>query len=264
MLDNFNQNIENNVYLCGAVSLNISKKSITKIQTNCQSIIPYGSVYSALGIRLNSHCRNITELFSYPREQIIGHLLGDGSLFISKTSTMPCFYFTQTMARIEYIWFVFNHLSHLCEVKPDFNMSVRKGTISHSLRVRTRSYPFFNELHELFYIKENGKWKKIISNDIINYLTPRALAFWVMDDGAATASGLYLHTEGFEYKDVYKLAGILNYNFNLNVTVQNHSNKPMIYIKSKSQILPENNHRNFRVLTAALPFKKGSHMVLIF
>jgi len=56
-------------------------------------------------------------------------------------------------------------------------MSVRKGTVSHSLRVRTRSYPFFKELHELFYIKENGKWKKIISNDIINYLTPRALAF---------------------------------------------------------------------------------------
>jgi hypothetical protein len=56
------------------------------------------------------------------------------------------------MARIEYIWFVFNHLSHLCEVKPDFTASVRKGTVSHSLRVRTRSYPFFNELHELFYI----------------------------------------------------------------------------------------------------------------
>jgi hypothetical protein len=39
--------------------------------------------------------------------------------------------------------------------------------------------------------KENGKWKKIISNDIINYLTPHALAFWIMEDGAATASGLY-------------------------------------------------------------------------
>lgn len=158
MLDYFIQNIENNVYLYGVVGLNISKNSITKVQTNCQSIIPYGSVYSTLGIRLNSHCRNITELLSYSREQIIGHLLGDGTLSYSQTSTVSCFCFTQTMARIEYIWFVFNHLSHLCEAKPDFTMSVRKGTVSHSLRVRTRSYPFFKELHELFYVKENGKW----------------------------------------------------------------------------------------------------------
>lgn len=58
-----------------------------------------------------------------------------------------------------------------------------------------------------------------------------------MDDGAATASGLYLHTEGFEYKDVYKLAGILHYKFNFDVTVQNHNKKPLLYIKSKSMPL---------------------------
>jgi hypothetical protein len=113
-------------------------------------------------------------------------------------------------------------------------LSFRKGNLSHSLRVRTRSYPLFKELHELFYIRENGKWTKIIPNEIFNELTPRALAYWLSDDGSNAVSGVYLHTEGFEYKYVYKLAGILNYKFNLDVTIQNHSNGPMIYIRAKS------------------------------
>ncbi len=135
------------------------------------------------------------------------------------------------------MWFVFIYLSHLCERVPDFLVTLRNGTVCFSLRVRTRSYAFFNDLHNLFYIKEDGKWIKVINDDIIHELTPRALAFWAADDGSNANSGFYLHTEGFEYKDVYKLAGILHYKYGLEVTVQNHYNKPLIYIKSRSMPL---------------------------
>ena len=80
----------------------------------------------------------------------------------------------------------------------------------------------------------DGRFKKIVPKEILNELTPRVLAFWFMDDGAYAVSGIYLHTKGFEFKDVYRLAGVLNYKFNLDVTVQNHKNRPVIYIKSKS------------------------------
>jgi hypothetical protein len=43
-----------------------------------------------------------------------------------------------------------------------------------------------------------------------------------------------LHTKGFEFNDADRLAGIFNYRFNLNVTVQNHKNRPVIYIRSNS------------------------------
>ena len=153
------------------------EKSIVKMQTDCKSLISYGSVYSTVGIRLNPHSRNTTELNSSTREQIVGHLLGDGTLFVSHTSKNPSFRFIQSNQKFEYMWSVFNYLSHLCERVPDFLVTLRNGTVCFSLRVRTRSYAFFNDLHNLFYIKEDGKWVKVINDDIIHELTPRALAF---------------------------------------------------------------------------------------
>jgi hypothetical protein len=55
-----------------------------------------------------------------------------------------------------------------------------------------------------------------------------------MDDGAYAISGVYLHTKGFTFKDVYKLAAILNYKFKLDITVQSHEKIPVIYIKASS------------------------------
>jgi hypothetical protein len=41
-----------------------------------------------------------------------------------------------------------------------------------------------------------------------------------MDDGSYEVSGVSFHTEGFNLKDVYKLASMLHYVFNLECTVQ--------------------------------------------
>ena len=55
-----------------------------------------------------------------------------------------------------------------------------------------------------------------------------------MDDGRLAQSGFYFHTKGFTFPDVYKLAGLLHYNFGLVCTVQNHSGMPVIYITARS------------------------------
>ena len=46
---------------------------------------------------------------------------------------------------------------------------------------------------------------------------------------------IYLHTKGFDFESVYYVAGILHYNFGLYSTVQNHKNRPVLYIKAKSK-----------------------------
>jgi hypothetical protein len=46
-----------------------------------------------------------------------------------------------------------------------------------------------------------------------------------------------LHTKGFTFEDVYKLAAMLHYMFGLIVTVQNYENRPVIYIPAKSLFL---------------------------
>ena len=58
-----------------------------------------------------------------------------------------------------------------------------------------------------------------------------------MDDGAFARSGFYIHTKGFTFSDVYKLAAILHYNFGLVCTVQDHSGMPVIYITAASMPL---------------------------
>ena len=55
-----------------------------------------------------------------------------------------------------------------------------------------------------------------------------------MDDGSKTKSGFYLHTEGFIKEEVYTLAGMLHYRFDLVCSTQKHQNKHVIYIKVRS------------------------------
>ena len=77
--------------------------SIKKIRSECTAIVQYGSVSSStLGIRLNHHCRIITKLFSPKREQIIGHLLGDGTIAYAWSSVTPYFKFSQSMFKFYY------------------------------------------------------------------------------------------------------------------------------------------------------------------
>ena len=55
-----------------------------------------------------------------------------------------------------------------------------------------------------------------------------------MDDGAKTHSGFYLHTTGYTFNEVYILAGMLHYRFDLFCTVQTKNNQPVLYIMAKS------------------------------
>ena len=62
-----------------------------------------------------------------------------------------------------------------------------------------------------------------------------------MDEGAyATGGGFYLHTKSFIFLEVQKLAGLLQYKFDLFCTVQNHDKIPVIYITRKSIIIFRN------------------------
>ena len=67
---------------------------------------------STIGLNISKETRVFTNLphSSYIFSQIIGHLLGDGSLTLTWSSKNPFFIFTQGMIRFKYSWFVFNNI----------------------------------------------------------------------------------------------------------------------------------------------------------
>jgi hypothetical protein len=78
--------------------------------------------------------------------------------------------------------------------------------------------------------------------NIQDYLSPLALAIWIMDDGEFADPGIKIATHSFSKKDVEKLIFVLKFKYDLNCTVQKISikNKYNIYIKKDSMNILKN------------------------
>ena len=76
---------------------------ISKIVSRSTEVVPFGVKAATNNIRLNKHSRDITVLNNEIISQLVGHLLGDGSIHYTRTSVTPYFVFTQTIKRFEYI-----------------------------------------------------------------------------------------------------------------------------------------------------------------
>lgn len=210
---------------------------ISKVVSKSTELVPFGVTGASTNIRLNKYSRDCTIFDNEKISQLVGHLLGDGSIHYTRTSVTPYFVFTQTVKRFDYIWHVYRILSPFCGRFPLINPGLRKGIPYPFMQVMTRSYPALIPLYEIFYKKNVKGNTKIITTELFPYLNPISLAYWAMDDGSWTPSGFYFHTEGFTFNENYLLAAMLHYRFGLNSTVQRHDGKPMIKIAGKSMPL---------------------------
>ena len=77
---------------------------------------------------------------------------------------------------------------------------------------------------------------KVVPLNISYYLTPLALAVWIMDDGCWTNNGVRISTNCFKLKEVKLLRDVLSPKYNLETTIQNISKKNQysLYIKKQS------------------------------
>ena len=97
----------------------------------------------------------------------------------------------------------------------------KNGNLRYNLSFATLALPCFNELYELFYTSTaDTTGKKIIPSNISDLLTPVSLAYWIMDDGSFTGSGLKLHTNAFSIEELNILKEALEKNFGLIATIQ--------------------------------------------
>lgn len=167
---------------------------------------------------------------------IFGSLLGDAHAEKRQQGNGTRVTFYQEHSHVEYMFYLHNLLSNLGYCKPKQpTVGTRlgiKGKVRKTVRFATWAYTSFNWIHDLWY--KDGI--KIVPECISYYLTPLALAIWIMDDGAKVGKGLKFSTNSYSYTDCLTLVSALNANFSIKSTIQSagSENQYIIYIWKES------------------------------
>ena len=201
--------------------------------------------------RLSKSDRTKITIESPLNEIMIGLLLGDGHIQKRSINGNSRFIYGQSSLRLHHLNY-FNHVFELFKpyLSKDFNpkkisfTDKRSNKKYSSVQFATLSLPCFNYYKELFY-NEN---KKIVPSNIQNLLSPRGLAYWIMDDGSLQNKGLHLNTYGFSNQDVLKLKSTLENMFGENTlkcSIHKHKKGERIYIWGESMGVVRHNISKF-------------------
>lgn len=175
------------------------------------------------------------------KDMLIGVILGDAH--IGRTGLDKAFIsFEQSKNKLNYI----SHLHSLVKegglpllddsIKEYSREDLRYNSKTNSLYFRTKSLEVLRPLADQF-LDQSGK--KFIPTNIAELLTPRSLAFWIMDDGQQVKrGGVTLCTDSFKTDEIKILRDALKANFNLDTSIHNKKVKDdtfyeRIYIKKE-------------------------------
>jgi len=169
---------------------------------------------------------------------IFGSLLGDcyGN---RKSREGIRFVFKQSIIHKEYLFWLYKffyergYCSNNEPRKFSTSLKVRNETkVYHRYEFNTFTFRSFNWIYALFY----KKGVKYINPKIADYLSPLALAVWIMDDGCWTQYGVRISTNCFTFEEVKLLVKLIETKFSLNCTIQKIQTPGQysLYIKADS------------------------------
>jgi len=167
---------------------------------------------------------------------ILGSMLGDSTA--EKHGKGTRIILQQENNNVEYLIWFHKYLAkrgYCSSTKPKLLIRTdKKGKIRFYYKIRTWTFSSFDWIFDSFYTV-NGT--KIVPNNIKDYLTPLALAVWIMDDGTAVSSGLKISTNCFTLKEVELLCKILLEQYNIIANPNKDRNQWVIYIRAQSMPL---------------------------
>ena len=167
---------------------------------------------------------------------IYGSLLGKGHAEKRLLGVGTRIFFYQESPHVKYIFYLHKVLLRqgYCNHRlPVIRQTLgAKGLVRKFLKFHTWTYTSFNWIHDEWYV--NGI--KRVPNNLELYLTPLALAVWIMDDGESVGRGLKLSTNNFTYEECIYLMCVLYNNFNLKASVEytGSNERYILYIRKES------------------------------
>jgi hypothetical protein len=184
-----------------------------------------------LAVDLGSTGGTLSGLPQKVQDIIVGGLLGDAHASkYGKNLGNTRIEFKQGVTHAPYLFFIYFQLlfwGFVTAYTPlPKSTSDGKGGTHQFLRFRTKRLPVFNWFRDLFY----PAGIKIVPAIIALLLTPRAFAYWIMDDGGYRAKGMILHTNSFTKADVMLLISVLDSNFGIKATIRAAGKKWVIYV----------------------------------
>lgn len=172
------------------------------------------------------------------KDILIGTLLGDASMEITKENQNSNIKWEQNISNESYINHIYEIFYEWVGIPPTIrNIKGGNAQLRQSIWFKTYRHCSLNFYKNQFYKKDiNGKQYKIVPKLIHRWLTPRALAYWFMDDGSYNKSknDYYLHTQGFSLKDVETLRKALNTKHNIKSNIHKDRNSYKLYILKES------------------------------
>lgn len=227
------------ILLSSGVRLKCNKFGTTSPTTNkfysTKASLPFSSPKVLSTKRIGPHSHEVLSI-------LIGSLLGDGYMEKDGHGSRFCFY--QKGAHIEYVLWLHRILlehgycrENLPQIQSRIIRNGGEATTHYYCRFRTFTYSSFNWIHEGFY----GKKGKVVPTFVEEYLSPMALAIWIMDDGGwINNRGIKIGTNCFSLSEVKFLASILEKKYGLKVAIHSAgaTNQYIIYLpKSNLPIL---------------------------
>ena len=168
---------------------------------------------------------------------LVGTLLGDAHLE-PKGIDAYRYYFCQKDSQEDYVKHIHNWFQDWCSTDPAYSKTGldKEGKITRSCYFRTCTHPSFRFYANQFYEKGmKGKRTKKVPKLLHKWLTPRALAYWFMDDGCRDKYSYILNTQNFTLKEQEVLADALGRKFKFQVNIHKDRDTYRLYITSNSR-----------------------------
>ena len=195
----------------------------------------YHSSLSLQQKRLTNLERSKITLDDILKQVLVGNILGDVYMRRSSAKANTRVVFRQGSINADYLLHLYSLYQKFVSTPPSVTSITDSATgkTRDNLSFATLALPCFNQLYEQFYL--NGK--KVVPANTADNLTQVGLAYWIMDDGGFTGTGLKLYTNAFKIEDINLLKKALKINFGLIATINKTSinNQYTLYI-SKNQL----------------------------
>ena len=167
---------------------------------------------------------------------LVGSLLGDchgERLSIGGVR----FKFKQSVKHKDYLFWLFDFFNNrgYCSNNLPVKLKQNLGDKFHEFyQFSTYAYSSWLDIYKLFY---NSRKIKVIPSNIVEFLTPLALAIWIMDDGTFKYPGVRIATNCFNKQEVELLVKALEIKFNIKSTLHKNNGNYQLYIKKESMSL---------------------------